>query len=48
MPDEVFEKMETLHSAARLMRSHPRYSAPEGMLDGVRMALRQTGSSLLD
>jgi RNA polymerase sigma factor (sigma-70 family) len=40
--------MESLHSAARLMRSHPRYSAPGGMLEGVRIALRGSGSRLLD
>jgi RNA polymerase sigma factor (sigma-70 family) len=42
------EEMESLHSAAQLMRSHPRYLAPDGMLEGVRTALRGSGSRLLD
>lgn len=40
-------EIESLHSVARLMRSHPRYAAPPGLLDGIRAALRGSGSSLL-
>jgi RNA polymerase sigma factor (sigma-70 family) len=39
--------MEALHSAAQLMRSHPRYAAPEDLLEGVRAALRTSGGRLL-
>jgi RNA polymerase sigma factor (sigma-70 family) len=40
--------MESLHASARLMRSHPGYAAPADLLDGVRAALRQAGSRLLN
>jgi RNA polymerase sigma factor (sigma-70 family) len=42
------EDMESLHASARLMRSHPDYAAPEDLLEGVRAALRQAGSRLLN
>jgi RNA polymerase sigma factor (sigma-70 family) len=32
--------MESLHSAARLMRSHPEYSAPTAIFDQIRAALQ--------
>jgi RNA polymerase sigma factor (sigma-70 family) len=40
--------MESLHASARLMRSHPDYAAPADLLEGVRAALRQAGSRLLN
>jgi RNA polymerase sigma factor (sigma-70 family) len=40
--------MESLHASARLLRSHPNYTAPADLLEGVRTALRQTGSRLLN
>jgi RNA polymerase sigma factor (sigma-70 family) len=40
--------MESLHASARLMRSHPDYIAPADLLEGVRAALRQAGSRLLN
>jgi RNA polymerase sigma factor (sigma-70 family) len=42
------EDMESLHASARLMRSHPDYTAPADLLEGVRAALRQAGSRLLN
>jgi len=40
-------EIESLHSAAQLMRSHPHYIAPGDMLEGIRVALRDGGSKLL-
>lgn len=40
--------MESLHASAQLMRSHPDYAAPADLLEGVRAALRQAGSRLLN
>jgi RNA polymerase sigma factor (sigma-70 family) len=42
---QAAQEMESLHSAARLMRSHPDYTAPAEIVDGVRAAIR--GSQLL-
>jgi RNA polymerase sigma factor (sigma-70 family) len=39
-------EMESLHATARLMRSHPRYQAPD-VLAGVRAVLNASGSRLL-
>jgi RNA polymerase sigma factor (sigma-70 family) len=39
-------EMESFHSAASLMRSHPRYTAPRDIIDGVRAAL-QAGSHIV-
>jgi RNA polymerase sigma factor (sigma-70 family) len=33
------DEMESLHATAQLMRSHPAYMAPDGLLEGVRAAI---------
>jgi RNA polymerase sigma factor (sigma-70 family) len=41
---EATREMESLHSAARLMRSHPEYTAPADIIDGVRAAIQRMPS----
>ena len=44
---EAKRELESLHSAASLMRSHPSYAAPSDVLDQVRAALRGGSSRVL-
>jgi hypothetical protein len=44
---EAKHEMESLYTAAQLMRSHPAYAAPTDALEGVRAAL-QCGLRLLE
>ncbi len=44
---EAVGEMEALYDAARLMRSHPAYAAPQQVLEGLRAALEMGSSRIL-
>ncbi|MFA5984257.1 MAG: sigma-70 family RNA polymerase sigma factor [Methylococcaceae bacterium] len=46
--ESTIEEMDLLYSTASLMRSHPRYSAPERILEGLRELINDSSLGILN